>query len=77
LSSNSEGRLIAPSARSGGLDDVDGSPDCRVYSESRSQRQGGSTGPHKSGRSAAWMRLRHRSKILPYGKKTECSTSII
>jgi hypothetical protein len=25
------GALIAPSARSGGLDDVDGSPDCRVY----------------------------------------------
>src|SRR5690348_8929610 len=25
------GALLAPSARSGGLDDVDGSPDCRVY----------------------------------------------
>ena len=25
------GALIAPSARSGGLDDIDGSPDGRVY----------------------------------------------
>jgi hypothetical protein len=31
LSSNNEGRLIAPSARSGGLDDVDGGPECGVY----------------------------------------------
>ena len=26
-----EGRLAAPSARSGGLDDIDGGPDGRVY----------------------------------------------
>ena len=31
LSSNNEGRLTAPSARSGGLDDVDSGPDCGVY----------------------------------------------
>jgi len=31
LSSYSEGRSAAPSARSDGLDDVDGGPDCRVY----------------------------------------------
>jgi hypothetical protein len=31
LSSNNEGQLTAPSARSGGLDDVDGGPDGRVY----------------------------------------------
>jgi hypothetical protein len=31
LSSNNEGRLTAPSARSDGLDDVDGGPDCGVY----------------------------------------------
>ena len=31
FSSNSEGRSAAPSARSGGLDDVDGSPDDGGY----------------------------------------------
>ena len=31
LSSNSEGRSAAPSARSGGLDDVDGGPDGGGY----------------------------------------------
>ena|GEM_PF-4027958 len=31
MSSYSEGRSAAPSARSDGLDDVDGGPDCRVY----------------------------------------------
>ena len=31
LSSNSEGRSAAPSARPGGLDDVDGGPDCAGY----------------------------------------------
>ena len=33
------GALIAPSARSGGLDDVDGSPDCRVYIQMRGIEQ--------------------------------------
>src|SRR6185437_2461279 len=33
LSSNNERRLSAPSARSDGLDDVDGGPDCRVYTQ--------------------------------------------
>jgi len=31
LSSNNEGALVAPSARSGGLDDVDGGPDDGRY----------------------------------------------
>src|SRR5664279_6596448 len=33
------GALIAPSARSGGLEDVDGGPDCRVYSQMRGIEQ--------------------------------------
>jgi hypothetical protein len=41
LSSNNEGRSAAPSARSDGLDDVDGGPDGGVYSETTAQRQGG------------------------------------
>jgi hypothetical protein len=40
LSSNSEGRLIAPSARSECLDEIDGGPNCSVYSERSRQRQG-------------------------------------
>jgi hypothetical protein len=39
LSSNSEGRLSRPSARSGGLDDVDGGPDGRVYIQMRGIEQ--------------------------------------
>ena len=34
-----EGRLTAPSARSGGLDDVDGGPDGRVYIQMRGIEQ--------------------------------------
>ena len=33
------GALIAPSARSGGLDDVDGGPNCRVYIQMRGIEQ--------------------------------------
>jgi hypothetical protein len=39
LSSNNEGRSAAPSARSGGLDDVDGGPDGRVYIQMRGIEQ--------------------------------------
>ena len=39
LSSNNEGRSVAPSARSGGLDDVDSGPDGRVYIQMRSIEQ--------------------------------------
>ena len=39
MSSNNEGQLAAPSARSGGLDDVDGSPDDGVYIQTRGIEQ--------------------------------------
>jgi hypothetical protein len=38
-SSNDKGAIAAPSARSGSLDNVDGNPDCRAYSESLLRRQ--------------------------------------